>query len=492
MDVVDQTEGTISVVNDGSAILDAAETSTTMSEKKLLRKIDCWLLPFMVVSYMLQFLDKQSLAQSSIMGLIWGVILACHAATKTFTGIMIARFFLGAAEAAVSPGFSMITGMWYKREEQPLRHGLWFAGNSIATAFGGLLAYGIAHITGSFAAWRWMYIIYGLTTLFWAIALFLFLPDSPSSARFLNEREGQEASDRLRVNQTGLNDNNIKWEQVWEALKDYKIWMLFFYQIANNIPNGGLTTFTGLVMEGFGFTILQVYLLSMPTGVIHAFFAIGGYVLGLEEYMAGTNTTKNIFGREVSRLSLLSDSRLYSSRSWMSNNTSLIGCILVYATDNKGPRLFGLFIFVAYAAGLPLTLSMVSSNVSGYTKKATVSAMMFIAYCTGNIIGPFLFFSDEAPRYQVSGFCYKTEYLCMCLISILQSGFLAVMICFAVAIVLILALGLSWRWENAKRDRIYGPPTIVPVFYAKGGSVIELQESVDTTDVKNHGFRYVY
>jgi hypothetical protein len=86
----------------------------------------------------------------------------------------------------------------------------------------------------------------------------------------------------------------------------------------------------------------------------------------------------------------------------MSNNTSLIGCILVYATDNKGPRLFGLFIFVAYAAGLPLTLSMVSSNVSGYTKKATVSAMMFIAYCTGNIIGPFLFFNDEAPRYQVS------------------------------------------------------------------------------------------
>ncbi|KAJ5949898.1 pantothenate transporter [Penicillium verhagenii] len=473
MDVVDQAEGTISVINDGSATLDAAETSTTVSEKKLLRKIDGWLLPFMVVSYMLQFLDKQSLSQSSIMGfivdlkltgneyswcgsifyfgyltlsypasllmvklpigkylaanfLIWGIILACHAATKNFTGIMIARFFLGAAEAAVSPGFSMITGMWYKREEQPLRHGLWFAGNSIATAFGGLLAYGIAHITGSFAAWRWMYIIYGLITLFWAIALFLFLPDSPSSARFLNEREGQEASDRLRVNQTGLNDNTIKWEQVWEALKDYKIWMLFFYQIANNIPNGGLTTFTGLVLEGFGFTILQVYLLSMPMGVIHAFFAIGG----------------------------------------------LIGCILVYATDNKGPRLFGLFIFVAFAAGLPLTLSMVSSNVSGYTKKATVTAMMFIAYCTGNIIGPFLFFSDEAPRYQ--------------------SGFLAVIVCLAAAIVLILALGLSWRWENAKRDRIYGPRTIVPVVYDKGGSVIELQESVDTTDVKNHGFRYVY
>jgi hypothetical protein len=67
-------------------------------------------------------------------------------------------------------------------------------------------------------------------------------------------------------------------------------------------------------MEGFGFTILQVYLLSMPTGVIHAFFAIGGYVLGREECMIGTDTMKHIFGRKVSKLSLLGDSRLYSSR----------------------------------------------------------------------------------------------------------------------------------------------------------------------------------
>lgn len=28
--------------------------------------------------------------------------------------------------------------------------------------------------------------------------------------------------------------------------------------------------------------------------------------------------------------------------------------------------------------------------------------MMFIAYSTGNIIGPFLFFPSEAPLYRVS------------------------------------------------------------------------------------------
>lgn len=35
---------------------------------------------------------------------------------------MTARFFLGVAEAAVVPGFSLITGIFYKRDEQPKRH----------------------------------------------------------------------------------------------------------------------------------------------------------------------------------------------------------------------------------------------------------------------------------------------------------------------------------------------------------------------------------
>ena len=35
---------------------------------------------------------------------------------------MVARFFLGIGEAAIAPGFTLITGMFYKREEQPVRY----------------------------------------------------------------------------------------------------------------------------------------------------------------------------------------------------------------------------------------------------------------------------------------------------------------------------------------------------------------------------------
>lgn len=51
----------------------------------------------------------------------WGAILACHAACHNYTGFMVARFLLGIMESSVAPGFSFLTGKFYRREEQPLR-----------------------------------------------------------------------------------------------------------------------------------------------------------------------------------------------------------------------------------------------------------------------------------------------------------------------------------------------------------------------------------
>lgn len=63
---------------------------------------------------------------------------------------------------------------------------------------------------------------------------------------------------------------------------------------------------------------------------------------------------------------------------------------------------------MASVAGMPLSFSLISANTGGFTKRATVSAMILIAYCVGNIIGPFLFFEREAPHYKVSQ-CSRTE-----------------------------------------------------------------------------------
>lgn len=274
-------------------------------------------MPLLTLSYMLQFLDKQTLNFASVMGLIqdlslkgheyswsssifyigylvfsypasilmvrlplgkylggtclaWAICLCCHAATSNFTGLMIVRFFLGATEASISPGFSLMTGMFYKRSEQPFRHGIWFFGNSLATMFGGLLAYGIAHIQGGLGPWKvrsnysqtvlgtdcsqWLFIIFGIMTLVWAGVLLLLLPDTPATARWLSPEQRETAVNRIRSNQTGLKNNQYKWCQVWEAVTDIKIWLLVLYMLANSIPNGAYTTVSfahiGVLMIG--------------------------------------------------------------------------------------------------------------------------------------------------------------------------------------------------------------------------------------------------
>jgi MFS transporter, ACS family, allantoate permease len=142
---------------------------------------------------------------------------------------------------------------------------------------------------------QWLFIIFGLITLVWAIVLAIFLPDTPDNARFLDQQQRIDAVDRIRSNQTGMKNNSFKWEQVREVIKDPNVLLLMVFQIAFSIPNGAHTTvsdmiqrhvstltvvqFSSLVMAGFGFSRFQVYLLNMPMGAILAFFALGSTYL---------------------------------------------------------------------------------------------------------------------------------------------------------------------------------------------------------------------
>ena len=48
----------------------------------------------------------------------------------------------------------------------------------------------------------------------------------------------------------------------------------------------------------------------------------------------------------------------------------------------KQGRLAGYYLTQASATSFVVVLSLISSNVAGYTKKTTISAMYLIGYCT--------------------------------------------------------------------------------------------------------------
>lgn len=137
--------------------------------KKLLRKIDWAILPCMIATYFLQFLDKTTIGYTAVMGLredtnlkgqdysnvamifyigylaaefptqylsqrisrlgkylganimCWGAVLAAHATCQNYAGLMICRTILGIFEACVTPTLVLVVAMWYKKSEQGRR-----------------------------------------------------------------------------------------------------------------------------------------------------------------------------------------------------------------------------------------------------------------------------------------------------------------------------------------------------------------------------------
>lgn len=57
---------------------------------------------------------------------LWGITLALQAAMINFQGIIALRAFLGVFEAATQPTFTLLSGMWYTREEQAGAVTFWF------------------------------------------------------------------------------------------------------------------------------------------------------------------------------------------------------------------------------------------------------------------------------------------------------------------------------------------------------------------------------
>jgi ACS family allantoate permease-like MFS transporter len=80
---------------------------------------------------------------------------------------------------------------------------------------------------------------------------------------------------------------------------------------------------------------------------------------------------------------------------------AILGMLLIVCLPLSMPsgRLAGYYLTQASPTPFVALLSLLASNVAGYTKKTTVAALYLIGYCTGNIIGPQTFQPKDKPRY---------------------------------------------------------------------------------------------
>lgn len=405
----------------------------------------------------------------SVNALFWGAVVACTAACTSFGGLMTVRFLLGVAEATITPAFMFLTSSWYTRDEIPVRTGLWFAGNSIGGLVASLFAFGVGHISDSdpVGPWRWMYIILGVVTFLWAFVLWFYLPsNNVATAAFLTPDERRFAQDRVVVAGTGRTEAaEWHWAQTRECLLDPQTWFLVGLELLTQIPNGGTQSFANLVTESFGFTNLESALINIPYSVL------SGGTIAFTGYLAGRFRSLNCLLLMIVVL------------------PPVTGSALIYAREqitSRAVQLVGYFFLATGPAAMPLALSLAQANYRGVTKKVTVTALLFLTYCAGNIAGPQFFRTSEAPTYN--------------------TAFRAIMVCYALSVVLAAGLRTYLGWENRRRARKEGFTGSAGAAGAVGesGKVVDGRADVlvvgevelrsedyeDVTDWQIRGFRY--
>lgn len=189
-----------------------------------------------------RLLQRLPLAKySSAMIILWGGTLCCMAACHNFAGAAVVRFFLGVFESAVTPGFTLFTSQWYKKEEQGTRVAIWGSFNGFAQVIGGVLAYGVSAGLGddsTIPSWKVIFLIIGLFTMAIGILFLFFMPDNQMNAWFLSPQEKVVALERIRGNQQGVGNKHLKMYQLKEALTDPFTWAIILFALAGDIPNG--------------------------------------------------------------------------------------------------------------------------------------------------------------------------------------------------------------------------------------------------------------
>ncbi|RMX85100.1 hypothetical protein D0869_04082 [Hortaea werneckii] len=511
------------VVRDGDAALDflrgeaVAGEAEAIDERRLLRKIDWMVVPLMFACYLLQYLDKSLLNYAAVMGIredldldtnqyanlsllfyvaflifelphaylmqrfptakylgacvcCWGTVVACTSAANSYASLAALRFLLGMFESAISPSLIVVTSMWYKRDEQPRRVGTWYIGVGCASIIGSLMSFGFQHYDGDdFSSWQIMFLVIGLITICVGVVVILLLPDNPMSSR-LSHAEKVAAVERLRENQTGIENKHFKPSQVLQLAKDPQAWLLALITTAASIPNGAVGSFQSILISSFGFTDYETTLLQIPGGVIAvisvltatniagkfnarglniiAWSAIGGILGGsLLAFLPDSNRSGKLAGNV----------RGENLPQTCSRTTSV--------ADNEavGNMLTKVKQYLTHVVGafLPCAYSFSAANHAGHTKKVSMNALLLMSFCLGNILGPLTFRTKDAPAYVPA----KVTIVAVDSVAILST----------------VALLVYYRWQNTTRDRSMA-----------GQDHKRDIEFSDLTDIENKEFRYKY
>ncbi|KAI1618774.1 major facilitator superfamily domain-containing protein [Exophiala viscosa] len=389
-----------------------ASSKKDAAEIALVRKLDIYIMPILWIMYFMNYLDRNAITTARLNGMekdpgmvgaqyntcisilyvgyllmqvpsnmlisstkvrpslymsicmsTWAVVSATTAATQSYTGMVLCRFFIGVVEAPYYPAALCFLSMFYTRKEIATRLAILYSGNIFSTSFAGLIAAAIL------VHHRWLF------TLGCAFAAAWILPDFPLTTRWLKPAERRLAHDRIARDTVGIATSKGPWSGFVQAVKDPRLYLLCFMQNMH-ISACSFNNFFPTVIGGLGFNSTITLLLTCPPYLVSGLFGI---------------------------LAALSSGK-FNERTWHITGCmglALTGFIISCATLNVAARYVSCFMFAsgAYAVN-SIIFGWVSATLGQTTEKKAVALSIVNVFANlSYVYTPYLYPKSDGPHY---------------------------------------------------------------------------------------------
>ena len=195
----------------------------------------------------------------------WGLISAAQAWVGGTTSFNVMRFLLGIAEAGFFPGVIFYITLWFPAAYRGRIIGWFMFAIPISTVIGSPISGYILNMSGvaGLHGWQWLFILEAVPALVLTAFVLLYLPDGPKDSKWLSEEERNWLKTTLDAERRSRESfHQISWKQ---SLTNWRVIALGFIYMGVTVPLYGLGFFLPQIIRGFG------GLSNVQIGFINAF-----------------------------------------------------------------------------------------------------------------------------------------------------------------------------------------------------------------------------
>jgi len=215
----------------------------------------------------------------------WGLISVAMMFVRGQTSFYILRFLLGVAEAGFLPGIIYYLANWYPVAARARAVSWFMSAIPLSIVIGGPFAGVLLEMNGllGLKGWQWLFLIEGAPAVILGFVVLFYLTDTPEHARWLKPEERTWLSARIKAEQAQAKTRHGV--GLRQALLHPTVWHLALIMFACQSGSYGLTLWVPQILKGLsGLSDLGVGLIS---AIPYLGAAIGMVLIGMSSDRSG-------------------------------------------------------------------------------------------------------------------------------------------------------------------------------------------------------------